>query len=49
MKKSDLNKYAYFNEESLSLRERMQLAKMTKKGPDLMTLIMFNLFIALIN
>lgn len=42
MKKNELNEYAFFNEETLPLRERMQLAKLSKKGPDLITMVMFN-------
>lgn len=42
MKKSELLEYAYKNEEKLPFSERVKLARMTKKEPDIMTLILFN-------
>lgn len=42
MKKSELIEYTFKNEEDLPFSERIKLSKMTKKEPDMMTLILFN-------
>ena len=42
MRKDELIKYTYFNEEELPLSERIKLSRMTKKEPDRTTLILFN-------